>query len=124
MDRRTRTDIGRTVIATSILLLACSPAFANYTCQGKINQLSVDPSGNVVIGSTGAGLSWAYLCNVSAAGNNVTPESCRGVLSTLLTAYASASNVVFWFNDSLTCTTHPPWSYLTGWYFGPAIDEG
>jgi len=111
-------------LAISMLVLASSPAFANYSCQGKIHQLSVDPGGNVVVGAVGSGLSWVYLCNVSTTANSITPESCRGVLTTLLTASASGSDVVFWFNDSLTCTTHPSWAQLTGWYFGPTIENG
>lgn len=41
----------------------------------------------------------------------------------LLTAQTSGKQIELWFNDSLTCTTHPAWAWLSGWYWGPRLHD-
>ena len=124
MRRTTKTGVERTrsrrFIGLMHFSITCAPAFANYLCQGVPTQVTVSPSGTVAVGSA-AGLSWVYLCSVNSTANGVDPAACKAILATLLTAQANSSTVTFWFSDSLTCTTHPDWSWLTGWYFGPSM---
>jgi hypothetical protein len=49
-------------------------------------------------------------------------DQCKAILSAVLAPNAGQS--VQWdFNDSLTCFTHPSWSWLTGWYSGPNVQS-
>jgi hypothetical protein len=117
----------RTRILLSLLLgcSICSNALANYSCSGTVDNVSVSPGTGIVIFSSSAGLGAVYLCQIenssSSANGTVTPEQCKSFLAVLLTAQATRQSVLFSFNDSLTCTTHPSWAWLTGWYYGPAL---
>lgn len=103
-----------------LLMLASSPAFATYSCVGPVKGLSINQTGAVLAESV-AGVSWGYLCSVTTTQNGYDPETCKVVYAGLLAAELSGQNVELWFNDSLTCTTHTQYSWLAGWYSGPAI---
>jgi hypothetical protein len=109
-------------------LLACmfvTPAWATYSCIGTIQRVGLSPGTAIVVLSTTSGLSDIYLCSIetatSSANGTVTPEQCKTFLAMLLSAQASGAAVNLMFNDGLTCSTHPSWSWLTGWYYGPVI---
>lgn len=103
----------------SLMLLASSPAFATYACQGPVQELSINTSGNIIVSA--GGITLGYLCSVTTTTDSVDPETCKAVYATLLAAEASGQSVELWFNDSLTCTTHTEYTFLTGWYSGPAL---
>lgn len=109
------------LLASVVLMLLAVPAFANYSCRGTVNGVTVAPDGTVVLGSSSMGLVWVYLCNINTNANGVSPESCKGMLGVLLSAQTTGRQVEMWFNDNLTCTTHPRWAFLTGWYFDPTM---
>lgn len=111
-------------VAGILLNTFAAPAWANYSCTGTIDAVTVAPgTGTVIVSSASAGLTWVYLCllegSASSANGTVTPEQCKAIYSLLLAAQAAERSVTISFNDTLTCTTHPAWAWLTGWYWGP-----
>lgn len=93
-----------------------------YECAGRVEVIQVAPTG--VVAASFGNMGWVYLCSVNEAYNNVKPEACKAIYSTMLSAKMSNKKVVFWFNDSSNdCTNaaHPAWANLQHWYWGPAI---
>ncbi len=105
--------------ALCMAALAAPCAEANYFCYGTVDQVAAGPDGSVM--AVSAGMGWVYLCHVDSTWNGITPDACKGVLSALLAAKLAGRQVQWAFNDALTCTTHPSWAALTGWYWGPAM---
>lgn len=105
-----------------VLSLICGTAFASYTCTGPVQGVEIAPDGQVNAQTLAGTINWTYLCSVETTENNVAPDACKAIYATLLAAQLSGQPVTLWFNDSLTCTTHPTWTWLTGWYFGPAVN--
>jgi hypothetical protein len=105
--------------AMAILTLLIAPALAeaNYTCTGTVDDLALTLDG-VVVASIGP-LRWVYLCQIGGSRNGVGSEACKAIYAHLLSAKTTGKQEMFWFSDSLTCTSHPTWQDLTGWYFGP-----
>jgi hypothetical protein len=120
MESRIRRRLTRTLLLIASLLVA-GPAAANYFCQGTIDSVEVSPSGAVEAYSAAAGLNYVTLCAIGATANGVSSDTCKAILAVLLAAHASGAQVQWAFSDSLTCTTHPAWAWLTGWYYGPNI---
>lgn len=109
-----------TCILTSIALFSASAQA--YECVGKVTNVVVGPSG-ILVASFGS-INWVYLCAVSENYNGVPPETCKSMLSILMSAKLADRNVQFWFDDpSNNCTNaaHPAWAPLKNWYFGPAL---
>lgn len=106
---------------TSLALMSASPAFATYMCQGPIEAVALNPSGTVTVVSVASGLNTFYVCQIGSTTNGVTSEVCKAIYSQLLTAKATGQAVQWYFSDALSCTTHPNWDWLTGWYYGPSI---
>jgi hypothetical protein len=110
-------------VFASVTLIACTAsASANYFCEGKVHHVAVGPGGQVTLYAD-PGFHWDYLCSVSAATNGVSVDACKAIFSALLTAQATDKTVQWAFSDALSCTTHPDWQYLTGWYWGPVVLE-
>ena len=100
-----------------------SSAHATYTCAGPVSGVQISPGG-VLSASSYAGLSWVHLCSVEAATNGVSADTCKAIYSMLLTAQATGKSVRLWFNDDPnTCASHGPWTWLTGWYWGPTLED-
>lgn len=109
-------------IIISLSLLISQSAFATYTCTGKVKGTTVHPNGTIYVEGIGTGLRWVTLCSLKVDYGSVSPEACKAIHATLLTAQTADKSVTLWFNDSLTCTTHTAWRQLTGWYFGPKLE--
>lgn len=109
------------ILSIFMLLSFSQNAFAAYTCSGNVKGTTVHPNGTIYVEGIGGGLRWVVLCSLKTDYGTISPEACKGVHATLLTAQTTNKQVVFWFNDELTCTTHPAWRQLTGWYFGPKL---
>jgi hypothetical protein len=107
------------VLQMTLALLASHAAFANYSCTGTVDQVSVDPNGVVILTSATVGLNAVYLCAIGTTMNGVDSDPCKSILAVLLTAHATGAQIDLSFSDSLTCSTHPAWAWLTGWYYGP-----
>jgi hypothetical protein len=103
-------------------ILAASSAYANYFCAGPVLSVALSTGGIVTVNAPGAGLNSAYLCQIGTTANGIGPEVCNAIYGTLLSAHATSANVTFAYSDALTCTTHPAWTWLTGWYYGPEYD--
>lgn len=114
---------GITLAITSTVLSA--PAFATYSCEGHVVNVGVAPGTGIVILTTDNGFGSVYICQVdttsSSANGPVTPEQCKSFLAVFLAAQTTGQRIQFAFNDSLTCSTHPSWAWLGGWYFGPML---
>jgi hypothetical protein len=107
-------------ISAAAMIMLSRPALAKYSCVGPVVGVTVDPEGRVSAEHM-AGFRWKYLCNVDTTANNVGPATCKAMLSLLMSVEAQQKSVRLWFNDGGTCDSHPAWSYLSGWYFGPEI---
>ena len=107
------------VLQLTAALLVSQAAFANYSCTGTVDQIDVSPTGVVVFASASMGLTSVYLCQIGTTMNGVDPEPCKSIVAVLLTAHATGAQIDLSFSDSLTCSTHPAWAWLTGWYYGP-----
>jgi len=116
------TSVFRTLLCAASVAVASQSAFATYSCNGVIDQLNVSPNGVVIVDSTTAGLQSVYLCQIGTTANGVSPDACKAILSLLLAAKLSGTSVLWNFSDSLTCTTHPAWAWLGGWYYGPNLN--
>jgi len=107
-----------------LISFSLSPnVYATYSCSGVVKGVTIAPTGQVFAESIGS-ISWPRMCSVSETFNGVSPEACRAVFSTLLTAQATGKEVSLSFDDDAgggTCTSHPAWGALTGWYFGPTL---
>jgi len=105
--------------------VASAQAKANYTCAGNVKGVSINPKNGDLLAESIGPLVWPKLCNLETEMSNVSPETCKIIYSTLLTAQTANKKVTLWFNDGKDCTTssHPPWETLTGWYFGPKISD-
>lgn len=99
------------------LLVLPAIANANYSCAGTVNNLALNPDG--VLTATIGSLQNVYLCQIGATRNGVSSDVCKAIFAHLLSARTTGTLVQLQFSDSLTCTTHPAWSNLTGWYYGP-----
>jgi hypothetical protein len=114
--------MNRTSIITSLLLgILPAIASANYFCTGPVDNIGVDINGTVWMTSSTVGFSYVPICSVSTTTNGPTTAACQAILATLLRAQATGAQVQWAFNDSLTCSTHPAWQWLTGWYWGPQV---
>jgi hypothetical protein len=109
------------VLSLTLSLLASEAAFANYSCTGTVDQVDVSPTGVVVLASASMGLTSVYLCQIGTTTNNVDTEPCKSIVAVLLTAHTTGAQIDLSFSDSLTCSTHPAWAWLTGWYYGPNL---
>lgn len=110
-------------IGAALVLMTSTSAFAAYECQGTIQSVSLNPSGVVTVHSPSSGLGVFYVCQIGSTTNGVGPEQCKAMLSLLYIARSTGQRVSFTFDDSLSCTTHPSWSWLTGWYYGPTLQD-
>jgi ribose/xylose/arabinose/galactoside ABC-type transport system permease subunit len=120
MDRKMRLRC-ILVLRLTVALFVSQSALANYTCTGSVDQVNVSPNGVVVLVSASMGLTSVYLCQIGTTTNGVDTDPCKSILAVLLTAHAIGGQIDLSFSDSLTCTTHPAWAWLTGWYYGPNL---
>lgn len=96
-----------------------------YNCRGKIQQVEVGPSGdvNATFNFTDGSGPWIHVCNLNTQEVNVSPTTCKAILSVLIIAQSTKQSVWMWFNNtSGTCTLNA-WSRLSdyGWYWGPSL---
>jgi len=109
----------RKLIAIAVLLMTFGYANANTFCYGPISQVSVTPDGHVTVNAQALASSHVYLCSVVSDANGVTTAACKAVLSVLLAAKATGSNVEWAFTDSIACGQRAAWQQLANWYWGP-----
>ena len=110
----------RSLVCTAQIAMT-SPSYGNYSCAGTIDSLALNPSGLVTLSSYSAGVTSAYICSIGSTYNGVTADVCKAIFAQLVAAQATGSTVSWYYSDTLTCTTHPAWEMLTGWYYGPQV---
>ncbi len=102
----------------TLLLLLCSfGSWAKVDCTGKISMLSLHLDNGIVIVGLDKGPWAGQICSIQQGGkyNNIAPEVCNALYSSLLAAKAANKNVTLRFMDHSSCTT-PELSWkAAGW---------
>ena len=111
--KRKRSAISAGVLAS----LISASAMANFTCEGKISYLALNPDGSVNV-SVGFG-TWG-ICNLSttSVGNgNVTytPEACRGWFASMLASQKAGHSLRFYFVSSANTNNGPECTAIGHW---------
>ncbi len=106
------------LLFATLALFAGSPAFAAFTCEGKVNYLGLSPEGVVTVSIGGFGV-W-YICNqtTSHAGNGgitFSPEGCRAWYASFMAAQKAGTNVRLFFNTSANTSNGPECTALGSW---------
>ena len=78
-------------------------SYANTTCQGKLNFVSMNPDQGLVQFNYGYGTQ--YYCKLGEVYNNVPPEACQGVYSMLLAAQMAGKSIEARYNTNFTCSS-------------------
>jgi hypothetical protein len=123
------------VIHTLVACLALSATHSAHAavsaCAYKVTKVSHHPAGWIYASFASPSgpmlLDYVQLCNVDGATGGISTATCKGMLATLLTAKASQSTVMMWFDQptAFSCTATVAWANLaqsTGWYFGPSME--
>ncbi len=84
-------------IVVFLFVFFTSNAFS-FTCIGKVETVDVQPNGHIAASITGVGGS-NKICSVSGQRYDFTPEACKAIYSSLLSAFASSKNVKLYFSD-------------------------
>jgi len=93
------------------LFVYLQSASADTTCRGEIEFVGLDNGGVVLLKGPG-GLPYVYVCNLNEQANNVKPETCRGIYSTLLSAEAQNKSVDITFLPTIgSCEDVTEWAY-------------
>jgi hypothetical protein len=91
-------------LCSMILLLSVSvSAVANPTCQGKVSGISISASGDVYASVSNGGSTKfmdVVFCNLNKTVGNYHGESCKGLLSLLLSGSAMQKNATLWFQSA------------------------
>ena len=100
---------------TVILLIGgiTNSAHAAYTCTGKIDAINQGHDGSVSITSTAmyGNSQGRKICDLSIEWNGVSPDTCKGWLSKLLSHEARSEEITLQYNDANTaCSDQPAWS--------------
>ena len=119
MTRPTAIKLLTTVLRAASIMGAS--AASAYGCTGTLDSVSLNPSGVITVSSTASQLRVFYVCQIGATENGVDPNTCKAILASLIAAKEAGEQVQWQFNDSLSCQTHPRWTWLTGWYYGPVL---
>lgn len=92
-----------------------SLAFSNPTCSGKVTRVSMAGNGNVhatVKNGGGTNLTDVVFCSVSTTTGNFKGETCKGLMSLLLSASAMEKNVILWFQSASFTSCEQSWMDL------------
>lgn len=91
-------------LSSIILLLSVSlSAVANPTCHGKVSGVSISASGSVYASVSNGGstkFTDVVFCNLNKTVGNYNGESCKGLLSLLLSGSAMQKNATLWFHSA------------------------
>lgn len=107
-------------------LLLSHNAFATYTCSGVVEGVAIAPKTGFVYARSIGSLVFPKLCNVQTETDGISVDACKQIYSMLLSAQMAKKDVTFWFNDDAnggSCDAQQAWQPLSGWYFGPSINE-
>lgn len=122
-------------VSRRLISVACAaaliPVAANatpYACLGKVEQVTVDLSGQVNVSfvfETGS-MAFETACGVDAVINGIPVAACKSMLALFVTARTTQQNIQMWFDNATpgNCAA-PSWSNLKnmGWYWGPSLRQ-
>ena len=102
----------------ALAMFAMSPAFANFTCEGKVTYLGLSPEGTVTMSVGGYGV-W-YICSTTNpypghGGITFSPEGCRAWFATFLAAQKTGATITFFFGSSANTNNGPECTALGSW---------
>lgn len=107
-----RSAIGKLGVA---LLLAWPSLGYCLNCDGKVNNVSIDATGNVFVGTSVS--STHAVCSVVAKGNfGMQVESCKAAYALLMAAKVSGSSVRLYYTEVATCSQIVGWSVQPSFY--------
>lgn len=86
-----------------LIIFVCPLAYANTTCTGKLNYVSLNPNDGLVQMNFGYGTQ--YHCKVTETWNSIDPESCQAVYSMLLAAQMAGKSIEARYNGDFTCSS-------------------
>lgn len=98
----------------AVLAVSSTASYASIRCEGLIENLFVDRTGDVVMHSQqmyGSAPGRA-ICNLSVARKGVSPETCRGWYAGLLSQVAANKPAVIYYSEAetATCSSVPTWT--------------
>lgn len=106
-------------ICSLVVASAVPCAFATHNCVTKITSIDIQPNGRVAVSGNNLGASHG-ICSVVSTDGAINEETCKSIYSTLMMAFASGSNVRFYFNnDANTNCNKGDWGHLSshGFYY-------
>jgi len=88
-------------------LLFSSTTLADITCQGEVHNVLQYTDGSVNV-LTSYRKGYMVMCNIDQHHKGTNPETCRGVLSVLLTAQSTGKKIeAYYSGNQYTCDTIP-----------------
>ncbi|MDC5822107.1 hypothetical protein [Vibrio europaeus] len=96
------------------LLLVSPAAMADIQCSGEVKNVLQYHNGSVNVFTTYRN-DYTVMCNVKDHWKGVSPESCKGMLSVLLTAQSTGKKIATYYSgDQYTCQTLPYYGSAPG----------
>jgi len=119
---RTHSRLTAQALLCAAVVLA-NPAWATqYSCTGKVDRVSMNPSGGVNASFTFQSGTMAFqdVCTLTA---DSAGAGCKGILAMLLLAHQTQRDVIMWFDNSTGSCSTTAWKPLkdVGWYWGPSF---
>ncbi|MGD8112538.1 hypothetical protein [Vibrio sp. TRT 17S01] len=92
------------------LVFISQPSFAKITCHGKVKNILQYSNGLVTV-LTDYRNDYTAMCDIDSDRGTVSPETCKGILSVLLTAHSSGKDIVVNYSgDQYACNNLPAYS--------------
>lgn len=97
------------------LLLAWPSLGLCLNCDGKVNNVSIDASGTVFVGTTASPTHG--VCNIVSKGSfGMQIESCKAAYALLMSAKVSGTSVRLYYSDVSNCAQISGWSPQPSFY--------
>ncbi|MDE1243543.1 hypothetical protein [Vibrio aestuarianus] len=106
-----------------VLLLASPSSMADIQCSGEVKNVLQYANGSINVFTSYRG-DYTVMCSVKDHWKGVSPESCKGMLSVLLTAQSTGKRIATYYSgNQYTCQTLPHYGSAPGpVYVGIAND--
>ena len=95
-----------------LVLTASKSAFSAYQCTGKIDGINQAYEGSVSLYSSSiyGDSTGRLICNLNVEWKSVSPETCKGWLSKLLSHKAMSEEITIQYADAYSsCSEQPVW---------------
>ncbi|MER2498452.1 hypothetical protein ABS858_20455 [Vibrio neptunius] len=95
-------------------ILFSTSSLADISCNGNVKHILQYANGDVNV-VTSYRNTYTVMCNIDKHWKGVSPESCQGMLSVLLTAQSTGRNIgVYYSGDQYTCENLPTYGATPG----------